>query len=139
MRPLELAVVVMFALASLPAVAGDGSELPSISGDESLNRAMAEYRQPLPDGSDWRNPWLPAASAMADADEPAPSGSGDQVLARSVAHYTRARLDAGGFENPYMRDEHYASGNPILLARPGEGITTAPGERGQAYSVAAGK
>ena len=86
--------------------------------DEQLQDVLQQYR-----GADERGQWvnalMPEATGLASA---APSG--DQHLNRLVAAYTREQLDRGGWANAWVREDHYAAGEPLLAVRVGDGVTT---------------
>ncbi|HET7825326.1 MAG TPA: hypothetical protein VFK90_08330 [Anaeromyxobacter sp.] len=117
------------ALASIAlAFAGEAfAEDASIRNGATLDAYLAQQRAEGLERVGWVNPFLPQASAShGDAVATAGEGvSGDALLGRIVAGLDRAALDRGGWNNPYVRNaETYEAGHPLLLATPGQGVTT---------------
>ncbi len=106
-------------LAAALAIAAAGA-LPAQAApaDEQLQDVLQQYRSADARGQ-WVNILMPAATGLASA---APSG--DQHLDRIVAAYTREQLDRGGWANAWVREDHYAAGEPLLAVRIGDGVTT---------------
>jgi hypothetical protein len=86
--------------------------------DEQLHDVLQQYRSADARGQ-WLNTLMPEATGLASA---APSG--DQHLNQIVAVYTREQLDRGGWANAWVREDHYAAGEPLLAVRVGDGVTT---------------
>ena len=86
--------------------------------DEQLQDVLQQYRSAETRGQ-WVNALIPEATGLASA-----ATSGDQRLDRIVATYTREQLDRGGWANAWVREDHYAAGEPLLAVRVGEGVTT---------------
>jgi len=105
------------ALAITAAVAGTAQ---AAAADDTLNGAVEQYRS-LQARSEWQNPLMPSGTGMyAATNEP----SGEQTLMNIVAGYGRALLDRGGWNNPWVAESTYASGEPLLAVRIGDGVTT---------------
>ena len=96
------------------------------SADAQLHDVLQQYR-----GADARGQWvnalMPEATGLASAAPGAAPGaapSGDRHLNQLVAAYTREQLDRGGWANAWVREDHYAAGEPLLAVRVGDGVTT---------------
>lgn len=110
LKPILIPALIL-ALVSAQALAG--------TAEDVLAGSLDEYRNIAKRGQ-WHNPWVPTANAgSTDA------LSADQMITRIVASHTRAMLDRGGWENPYLSNSQYASGNPLLAAQVGSGVTLA--------------
>ncbi len=88
------------------------------SADNQMSTMLSDYQQ-LTQRGQWINPWMPSGTG-----ETIITGtSGDTHLNQLVATYTRESLDRGGWVNSLLNNADYASGNPILAVREGEGVT----------------
>jgi hypothetical protein len=105
------------ALAITTAVAGTAQ---AAAADDALNGAVEQYRS-LQARSEWHNPLMPSGTGMYAA---ATAPSGEQTLMTIVAGYGRSLLDRGGWSNPWVAESTYASGEPLLAVRIGDGVTT---------------
>lgn len=85
---------------------------------ESMNRTLHGC-QPQSQPGQWINPWMPAATG----NEPHTEASADQKMVAIVASYTREALDRSGWVNTVLSNSEYASGNPLLAVRVGEGLS----------------
>lgn len=89
------------------------------AADDALNDSVEQYRS-LQARSEWHNPLMPSGTGMYAAAGP----SGDEHLQTIVASYARPLLDRGGWTNPWVVESTYASGEPLLAVRIGDGVTT---------------
>jgi hypothetical protein len=87
-------------------------------GDADFNLEVKSLRQASVPRGIWYNPMMPAGTGRSG------SASADQVLAGILVSYTRQVLDRGGWSNPVMATQDYAAGNPLLVVRAGDGVTT---------------
>jgi hypothetical protein len=128
------AVLASIALASGGAASAEDAP---IRDGATLDHHLAQQRAAGLERVGWVNPFLPQASAsfgeaVAIAGESVAAGSppeegvsGDALVARIVAGLDRAALDRGGWNNPYVRNAATSeAGHPLLLATPGQGVTT---------------
>lgn len=99
------------------------SALSAHAGDDSanviMNRTLHGYQQLLSQRDQWINHWMPAATGS----QPHTGASADQRMVAIIASYTREVLDRGGWVNSVLTNSEYASGNPLLSARVGEGLS----------------
>lgn len=89
------------------------------SDGAAFDQLVHTYRGPALQAATWQNALLP----MAAADAPAESNSADAQFMRAIAYYTREMLDRAGWDNPYAPAPGYASGNYLLTAQIGSGVT----------------
>jgi len=122
MKKLAILSAVLSLVLSARPLADEPAQQAPISGDESLNQSMAQYRQLQPEWGVWKNPYLPEASASKDAAVAQFGESGDQAMTRMLAQYGRAEMDRGGWENPFAPSAAYAAGNALLAVSVGEGV-----------------
>lgn len=90
------------------------------SADDALNGSVEQYRS-LQARGEWQNPLMPGGTGQYAA---ATTPSGEQTLMNIVAGYGRSLLDRGGWNNPWVAESSYASGEPLLAVRIGDGVTT---------------
>jgi hypothetical protein len=90
--------------------------------DAQLHDVLQQYRSADARGQ-WVNALMPEATGLASV-APGAAPSGDRHLNQLVATYTREQLDRGGWANAWVREDHYAAGEPLLAVRVGEGVTT---------------
>lgn len=107
------ALLLVPALLRIPAAA--------ISDSSSLDQAVQSYTSAVLKTATWNNALLPMASV--DAPATAESISADTRFMQVVAYYTREMLDRAGWVNAYAPDNSYASGNYLVAARIGDGVT----------------
>lgn len=100
--------------ALLPAASGDHEAVVQ-SADAAFDRLAGSYGRPE---AKWVNALLPGAAGDYVA-----LASADAGFMRQVAYYTREMLDRGGWVNAFVADDHYATGNLLLAAAVGEGVT----------------
>ena len=86
--------------------------------DAIMNRTLHGYQQ-LSQHGQWINHLMPAATGNQLRTE----ASFDQKMVAIIASYTREALDRGGWVNTVLTNSEYASGNPLLAVRVGEGLT----------------
>ena len=92
---------------------------PITSGDALMNQHLGTRYKGL-ERSAWVNKLMPAGVGEA----PVQMASFDQQVQQMLAGYTREMLDRGGWRNAFVTEDHYAAGEPLLAAAPGEGIST---------------
>jgi hypothetical protein len=90
-------------------------------GDATLEVAVAELRTVPPDRGEWTNRYMSHGTGRYSAT------SADEILTATLRIYTRQVLDRGGWVNAFVSNPGYDSGNPLLAARTGEGVTTVGG------------
>jgi hypothetical protein len=83
-----------------------------------MNQTLHGYQQ-LSQHGQWINHLMPAATGI----QPHTEASADQKMVGIIASYTREVLDRGGWINTILTNSIYASGNPLLAVRVGEGVT----------------
>ena len=106
-------------LLTLALVAAPAAQAESTVADNAMDQSLQAYNG-LQLRGQWLNPWMPSGTGVATI---APDASADQRLMDILAGYKRDMLDRGGWVNQTLANAHYASGNPLLAARVGDGVT----------------